>query len=202
MTLGRGATVVRQAIVDYLETVIPSLIVTARTDWNLDQWELPLPVSYSVVEPYALDKYPSLGVSVSSAGNFNRTDYTMRMEEKYLVTYSVRLFTWIRTPLDGAELPLKPEYEETIRLRDDISALVRAALLLSPTLNDAVVIWDEDTLSEEYSEATPVKGDRFVAGVVHNFDVQIDESLHRAILGEADTIELLTAEELAPLLGE
>ena len=43
MTLGRGATVVRQAIVDYLETVIPSLIVTARTDWNLDQWELPLP---------------------------------------------------------------------------------------------------------------------------------------------------------------
>jgi hypothetical protein len=202
MTLGRGATVVRQSIVDYLESTIPTLIVTARDDWDLDEWQLPLPVSYKEVEPYALDKFPSLGVSVTSAGNFNRTDYTMRLEEKYLVTYSVRLFTWVRTPLDSAELPLKPEYEETIRLRDDMAALIRAALLLSPTLNEAVVMWDEDTLSEEYSEATPVKGDRFVAGVIHDFDIQIDESLHRAILGEADTIEVVTSEELAPLLGE
>ena len=186
--MGRGATRVRRVIASYLETTLPNLIVVARDNWELDKYQLPLPTSYKEVEPYALDHFPSVGVSVTSAGNFNRSDYTSRLEEKYLVTYNVRVFTWVRTPTDSADLTFKPEYAETVRLRDDMAALIRAAFLLSPTLNDPTVLWDEDTLSEEYSEITPVKGDRFVGGVIHDFEIRVDESLSRNTLGEFDTL--------------
>lgn len=189
-TIMRGATYVREAIAQYLESNIPAIIDRARDDWGLDEYELPYPVSYREYEPYALDRYPLIGINVTSAGNFNRVDYDLTMSEKYLTNYTVRLFTWVRTPLDGAEQTLKPEYNQTIRLRDDMAAIVRAAILLSPSINNLTVLWDEDTLSEEYSEITPVKGDRFVAGVIHNFDLQVDESLSRNILGDADNISI------------
>ena len=189
-TIMRGATYVREALAAYLEATLPTIIDRARDDWGKDEYELPYPVSYREYEPYALDRYPLIGINVTSAGNFNRVDYDLTMSEKYLVNYTVRLFTWVRTPTDGAEVTLKPEYNETIRLRDDMAALVRAAILLSPTINNLTVLWDEDTLSEEYSEITPVKGDRFVAGVIHNFDLQVDESLSRNILGSFDNIIL------------
>ena len=86
-------------------------------------------------------------------------------------------------------------YQETLRLRDDYAAVVRSLLLLSSSLGQPAIIWDETSLSEEYSDATVVKGDRWVAGVTHTFEVQVDESAVRSMIGTADDLTI-TAQPL------
>lgn len=174
----RGATAVRAVVADYLETTVPAYIAQARIDWGLDENELPLPVAYDAYEPYALDKWPLIGVSVAQAGGFNRVNYHPDMSQQYLTTYTVRVYTWVRTPVDEEGIPLEPEYSESIRLRDDLAACVRSALLISGCLGQPdAILFDEGSLSEEYSETDPVKGNRFVGGVIHSFTIRYDESV-------------------------
>ena len=68
LVLGRGATAVRTAVADYLSGVVPQVVSQARTDWSLDEYQLPLPFAYDAYEPYALDRWPLLGVNVAQAG--------------------------------------------------------------------------------------------------------------------------------------
>lgn len=188
MTIMRGATLVRSSIVDFLEDRVPGVVDQARTEWQLDEFQLPYPLKYDAYEPYALDAWPLLGVNVTNSSEFNRVDFDSAMSQVYLVTYRVRVFTWVRTPMDENEVPIEPEYSESIRLRDDLSAVVRATILREPSLGNAGFYMDESTLQEEYSEATAVRGDRFVAGVIHTFDVRVDESTALSGIGTSDTI--------------
>lgn len=204
MTLFRGATLVRDAVVAYLSNTVPEIVDQARVDWNLDEYELPYPVGYDAYEPYALDKWPLLGVNVVQADTFVRLDYDDAMSQQYLSKYLVRVFTWVRTPFNSDDTPMEPEYSESIRLRDDLAAVVRASLVRSGSLGQpGALLFDESSLSEEYSEATGVKGDRFVSGVIHSFEVRVDESVPIDGLGEANTINVTgqtvdeTQEELA-----
>lgn len=198
-TLYRGATVVRSAIVQYLETVVPSKVDQARADWGVDEYELPYPVKYDAYEPYALDQWPLLGVAVSQADNFNRLHYDPAMSNQYMAQYTIRVFTWVRTPMDENEVPIEPEYSESIRLRDDLAACVRAAILQSGCFDQPdSILFDESSLTEEYSEATGIRGDRFVAGVVHSFQLRIDESIPLVGLGDADSISIET-QSLGPI---
>lgn len=191
MTLFRGATAVRSAIVLYLSANIPELVDQARDDWDLNEYELPYPVGYDAYEPYALDKWPLIGVNIVQSGEFVRLDYDSAMSQKYLSKYTARVFTWVRTPMNSDETPMEPEYSQSIRLRDDLAAVVRATLVRSGSLGQPnAIIFDESSLTEEYSEATGVKGDRFVSGVIHTFEVRIDESVPILGLGEANTIEV------------
>jgi hypothetical protein len=197
-TLMRGPHTVRTALSLFLSIEVPRQVAIARTQWSLDAYQLPVPVRYDAYEPYALDKWPLMGVTVSSADGFTLNDMDALAQRKYRATYRVRLFTWVRTPLNSLEVPFTPEYDETLRLRDDLAACVRAALLQTSGLGDDALMWDESTLVEEYSEATPVKGDRFVAGVTHTLSVQVDETLILDYIGTAETIEAL-AEAGGPL---
>lgn len=191
MPLLRGATAVRQAVIDYLEVTVPEIVDLARNEWELDEYQLPYPVAYDGYEPYALDKWPLLGVNVVQAEEFNRRSYEDAMTQRYLVQYTVRVFTWVRTPMDENDIPIEPEYSESLRLRDDLAAVVRASLLRSGCLGHPNnILFDEGSLSEEYSEATGVKGDRFVAGVIHSFQIRFDESVPLVGIGSADTITL------------
>lgn len=189
-TLMRGPDTIRRAVAAYLTTVIPEQVAIARSQWGLNEWQLPMPERIESVEPYALDHFPQIGVSLTNARNFSRVDYDDYANENYRARYQCRVFTFVRSPLDFQGNPLDPSYPETIRLRDDYAAIVRSALLLTSSLGQAALMWDEGSLSEEYSEATPVKGDRFVAGVTHTFDVQVDESSVRSFIGNADTINV------------
>lgn len=191
VSLLRGATAVRAAVIDYLSETVPTIVDLARTEWDLDEYYLPYPVAYDAYEPYALDKWPLLGVNVVQAEEFSRKSYEEAMSQRYLVQYTVRVFTWVRTPMDENETPLEPEYSESLRLRDDLAAVVRASLLSSGSLGHPEnILFDEGSLSEEYSEATGVRGDRFVAGVIHSFQIRFDESIPFVGLGSADTIDL------------
>jgi len=198
-TLYRGATVVRSAVVSYLENTLPTIIEQARTDWTMDEYTLPYPVKYDAYEPYALDRWPLLGVNVVQASMFNRLHYDDAMSQQYMAQYNVRVFTWVRTPMDENDIPIEPEYSESIRLRDDLAACVRATLLRSGSLGQpSAILFDEASLTEEYSEATGVRGDRFVAGVIHSFDIRVDESIPLDGLGDADSINI-DSQSLGPI---
>jgi len=190
--LFRGATAVRAAVVDYLSVWMPQIIDQARTDWVVDENRLPYPVAYDGYEPYALDKTPLVGVNVVQAGEFIRKDYDDAMSQRYLTKYTVRVFTWCKTPLDDAGNPDETEYVLTLQMRDDLAACMRAALVRSGSLgHPEAILFDETSLSEEYSEATGIKGDRFVAGVIHSFEMRFDETVPIVPLGTADTINIV-----------
>jgi len=191
MALFRGATAVRDGVITYLSNNVPGMVDQARTDWSLDEYELPYPVGYDAYEPYALDKWPLIGVNVVQSDNFVRLDYDEAMSQSYMSNYLVRVFTWVRTPFNSDETPMEPEYSESIRLRDDLAAVVRATLVRSGSLGQpGAFLFDESSLSEEYSEATGVKGDRFVSGVIHSFEVRVDESVPISGVGTANTINV------------
>jgi hypothetical protein len=208
MALVRGATTVRQAVSEYLASKVPVMVAQARAEWELSDDALPVPVLYDAYEPYALDRWPIIGVNVVQAGGFNRRAYGLDMSQRYLSQYTVRVFTWVRTPfieptydtpvVDNNfkydELVTPPEttsstYDETLRLRDDMAGCVRAALLSSGSVgHPESILFDEATLTEEYSEATGVKGDKYVAGVIHSFSIRVDETVLMASMGTADNI--------------
>lgn len=188
MSLMRGATAVRSSVVAFLEDRVPKVIDQARDEWELDEFQLPYPLKYDAYEPYALDAWPLLGVNVTSSSSFTRMNFDPVVSDLYLVNYRLRVFTWVRTPMDENEVPIEPEYSESIRLRDDLAAVVRAAMLREPSLGNPGFYMDEATLQEEYSEATAVRGDRFVAGVIHTVDVRVDETTAILPLGTSDTI--------------
>jgi hypothetical protein len=178
-------------VVAYLRATVPSIIDQARADWGLDGQQLPYPEGYEAYEPYALDKWPLLGVNVTNAGLFRRQSYEDVTAQEYMSQYSIQVFTWVRTPTDSTGSPIEPEYSEALRVRDDLAACVRAALLKSGSLGQpGAILFDESSMSENYSEATAVKGERFVAGVVHAFDIRFDESVPLVGIGTADIISI------------
>jgi hypothetical protein len=65
--------------------------------------------------------------------------------------------------------------------------LVKSGSLGQPN----AILFDESSLSEEYSEATGVKGDRFVSGVIHSFEIRVDESVPILGIASANTITIL-----------
>lgn len=198
MAIFRGATAVRSAIANYLEGTVPDVIDRARSDWSLDEYQLPYPVKYDAYEPYALDRWPLIGINVVQAGQFTRREYVGPMSQRYMSNYTARVFTWVRTPYDESENPIEPEYSESLRLRDDLAACVRAAILMTGSFGQPAIVFDETSLSEEYSEATGVKGDKFVSGTVHSFEFRFDETVPLVGLGEADTITVIGHKNVGP----
>ena len=204
--LFRGATSVRQAVIEHLENTVPGVVDEARAEWLLDEFQLPYPVAYDAYEPYALDKWPLVGVNVVQADSFSRVDWSIGAGPRFLAKYLVRVFTWVRTPMDENEVPIEPEYSESIRLRDDLAAVMRSSILRRGHLGrPGQIILDEGSISEEYSEATGVKGNRFVAGVIHSFEIRFDESVPSPIISDPDTIlniELVYQPPVIPEPGE
>ena len=173
----RGATAVRKAIADYLKATLPAAIMQARDDWGLAEHQLPIPTRYDAYEPQETNEYPLIGVNVVNANSFARVGQDDFGYAEYRPTYTVRVFTWVKTPMDENERPVENSYDESIRLRDDLAALVRVALLRSPSLGKPDLIqWDEGTLTEDYSEAAAISGPKFVAAVQHGFTLRYDES--------------------------
>lgn len=188
----RGATFVREAIAAHLTAELPTTLAAARTAWGLDVHYLPPPAVIHATERYALDRYPCIVVTVESVNGFARNGFTTAMDPAYVPRYTAKVFTWVRTPQAAGGEWMTPEFEQTIRLRDDYATVVRATLLGHGDLGNPVIMWDEGSLLEAYSEVTSAKGDRFVAGVSHTFDLQVDETLSFPPLGivETETLEV------------
>lgn len=192
MTLPQGAVTVRAVIEDFFATDMPTIIDAARIQWGIDKYLLPHPVAYDAMEPVAADVFPFIGATILSSKPNTRFSTTAAAEEIYSVTYECKVFVWVRTPRDGRNLWITPEYDATLELRDRLLALMRMAVLQRPTLGSAngFAVVDPRSLSEEYLEPqkTTDQGPQWTCGGTLTMTVEVEEQTYVPILGSASTI--------------
>lgn len=179
-----GAQFAKQYVNSYLEQDVPQRLIKYRNSWNLDSEALPSPLKYITYEPLALDEWPTIITVAISTKRFERINYVGNYDPMYSVTYGMRTYIWVRT--EGSE--------EATLMRDQLTTLVRSALLDRPCLmrydavRQAKII--EETLTEEFSELTLLKGDRVMAGAYLGYDIELEEVITREPYGTLDEIEL------------
>lgn len=179
-----GAQFAKQYINDYLMQDIPQRIIRYRNAWNLDSTALPTPVKFITYEPLALDEWPTIITVAISTKRFDRTTYIGNYDPMYAVLYGMRTYIWVKT--EGSE--------EATLMRDQLTTVVRSALLDRPCLarygsgRQSKIM--EETLSEEFSELTLLKGDRVMAGAYLGYDIELEEVITREPLGTLEEIDL------------
>lgn len=179
MTLMRGAHPLRENLKLFLEAKVPTMVTRAGELWGV---QLVQPKRYESYEPTGLrhGDGPLIAVGVERASNFVTVDMDQWGANEFRVTYSCSVYTWCFTEEDeDGEVPLDAR-TETLRLRDDLATVVRAVILGNLNFgHEELYQLDERSLTEMYSEgsAVPNASGRWVAGVVHTFDVKSDESL-------------------------
>lgn len=179
-----GAHFPKLYVNEYLKQDIPERLVDYRNAWNLDDTELPNPVSYFIYEPIALDSWPTIITVVMSTNSMTRIGYESS-NPLYRVSYSMRTYVWVRTE----------QSEPTTLMRDRLTTVVRSALLDYPCLNAVdpnnyfKVEIDESTMQEQFSDLTLLKGDRVLAGAYLSYTLNMDETVgrrDRGIFGEKE----------------
>lgn len=178
-----GAQFAKQYVSGYLEKDIPQRIVRYRNSWNLDSTALPSPEKYITYEPLALDEWPTIITVAISTKRFDRENYIGNNDPMYTVIYGMRTYIWVRT--EGSEA--------ATLMRDQLTTVVRSALLDHPCLSrmdtarSAKIL--EETLTEEFSELTLLKGDRVMAGAYLGYDIELEEVITREPYGMLDEID-------------
>jgi hypothetical protein len=101
----------------------------------------------------------------------------------YTVIYGMRTYVWVRT--EGSEA--------ATLMRDQLTTVVRSALLDHPCLSRAYTTRSakilEETLTEEFSELTLLKGDRVMAGAYLGYDIELEEVITREPYGTLNEID-------------
>lgn len=183
--LMHGPHFAKNFVTAYLQLDLPTRLIRYRNGWSVDDMTLPDPVKYVSYEPYALEEWPTIITVAISTGGFERLGF-LGTDPEYRVTYNMRTYIWVRT--EGAE-------EATI-MRDRLTTVVRSALLDYPCLKASdprqtfKVEIDEGSLSEEFSDLTFLKGDRFLAGAYLGYTMAMNEVVTRSDIAEAQEIDL------------
>ncbi|MBF83008.1 MAG: hypothetical protein CL489_00885 [Acidobacteria bacterium] len=179
--LMHGAQFAKSYVNEYLKLDIPTRLVSYRNGWDLNDGSLPDIELFLVHEPIALDHWPTIITVALSTGSFEQIGMVSGHPE-FRVGYSMRTYVWVRT--EGSE--------ETTIMRDRLTTVVRAALLDRPCLRatDPRSTWqaqiDQDTMREEFSDLTLLKGDRVMAGSYIAYELTINEIVAREKLGIVD----------------
>ena len=182
-----GSHAAKKYVNDYLSRDIPIRLIRYRNGWNLDGTDLPDPGQYIAYEPLAIDEWPSIITVALSMNGLERVGYDSS-DPLYRVSYSMRTYVWVRD--EGNEA--------ATLMRDRLTTVVRSALLDYPCLKafDARTsfraVIAENTLREEYSDITLLKGDRMMAGAYLGFTLEMDEVVTREPIGIASEIEIET----------
>lgn len=180
--LMHGAHFAKQYVTDYLLGDLSKRIIDYRNGWGgLTDAELPIPVKYLSHEPVALDKWPTVITVALTTNNLERIGYgggntsVYGMDPEYRVSYNLRTYIWCRA-----------SNSEAVTLqRDRLTTVVRSALLDYPSLkaNDPSRSFraeiDESGMREEFSDLTPLKGERFLAGAYLGYELSLDEVVMR-----------------------
>jgi hypothetical protein len=178
-----GAQFAKQYVNGYLEKDIPQRIIRYRNSWNLDSTALPSPEKYITYEPLALDEWPTIITVAISTKRFERENYVSNNDPMYTVIYGMRTYVWVRT--EGSEA--------ATLMRDQLTTVVRSALLDHPCLSRAYTTRSakilEETLTEEFSELTLLKGDRVMAGAYLGYDIELEEVITREPYGTLNEID-------------
>lgn len=183
--LMNGSHFAKKYVNDYLKTDLPIRLIRYRNGWNLDSTVLPDPGQYIAYEPLAIDEWPSIITVALSMNNLERIGYDAA-DPLYRIQYSMRTYIWVRD--EGNE--------ETTLMRDRLTTVVRSALLDYPCLKaydsrtSFRALIGENTIREEYSDITLLKGDRMMAGAYIGYILEMDEVVTREPLGVVSEIEI------------
>ena len=168
-----GAYYAKDFVNTYLQSEMPRRLVRYRNGWNLDDISLPNPIEYLTYEPLALDVWPTIITVSISTKRFERTGYEPGTNPLYRVVYGMRTYVWVRT--EGSQ--------QTTEMRDRLTTVVRSALMDHPCLRregaDREAMIEENTLTEEFSDLTLLKGDRVLAGAYLGYDLILNEAIAR-----------------------
>ena len=141
-------------------------------------------MKYLSYEPVALDAWPTLITVAISTNRMERVGYMRGTEPQYRVNYVMRTYVWAR----GGNA------EEATLCRDRLTTVVRSALLDYPCLNAVTANdygsfqakIDEGSMREEFSDLTPLKGERYMAGAYLGYELAMDEVVMRREHGTVD----------------
>lgn len=183
----QGPTAIRHDLLEYLKVSIPTAISYAHQEWG-DRVFLAEPQQYLDYEPLGISHRtgPILGVGIPGTQASQHVDYSDAMETETITRYSVRLYLWCYTPEDIDERVPDSARHEALRLRDDMSTLIRSALFTEPGLNDPDrYSVHTDTIREEFSDGTqvPNASGRYIAAVAISFSLDVEERLFRPVFG-------------------
>lgn len=185
--LMQGAASAKRFVNEYLAQDLPSRLLTYRNGLGLDDELLPDPLEYLTYEPIALDTWPTVITVALSTNSMERIDYNATFDPVYRVQYSMRTYVWVRG--DTAT--------EADSSRDNLIMVVRSALLDHQCIRHADTqnrntILDEGSMREEFSELTLLKGDRVLAGAYVAYNINLDEVVARATIGDIDQFQIET----------
>ena len=183
----QGVAKVKKLVNDYLAHDLPTRLVTYRNYWEVDEDSLPEPLLYLTYEPVALDHWPTLITVAISMPDLTRDDYDQNLNPQYSVRYTMRTYVWVKA--DGSE--------QCTEMRDNLTTVVRSALLDHPSLrtynnSSCDVLIEESSIREEYSDLTLIKGERVMAGAYIGYDINADEEILRSPI--ADSINQIQIE--------
>lgn len=188
--LMHGPHFAKDYVSSYLQNDIPKRVIRYRNGWNLSSTQLPTPERFFTFEPLALDVWPTVITVAISTTKFERLGFD-GPDPLYRVNYNMRTYVWCRA--------IGPE--EATLARDRLTSVVRSALLDYPCLQAVDprqsfrVMIDENTVREEFSEITLLKGDRVLCGGYVGYDLGIDEIVKRQDIGEISEIELAVSQQ-------
>lgn len=185
--LMHGAQFAKAYVNEYLKDDLPRRVLRYRNGWNISSTHLPTPLKYQTFEPIALDTWPTIITVAISTQRFDRIGFE-GVDPVYRVNYAMRTYVWCRA--EGEE-------EATIA-RDRLTTVVRSALLDYPCLKatdprdtfQAQI--QEETMREEFSDLTLLKGDRVLAGSYIGYTLIINEIVSRQDIGSVAEIQLAT----------
>jgi hypothetical protein len=200
-SLMRGGTKLRAYISEFLSAQFPILLPTAWDQWNLDQYSLPEPVKYDVIDPTQVgnDEYPFLGVLIVNDRGHNRDSWDYQAEQVYTPVFSVRILLVVRTPLmsDGKwETDTKGS---AVRVRDDLTRLLQHILLQTPSMGrPGEIRLEESSITTDYTLPflPNTQSKRWVCESMLTMDVSFTESTVTTKIGTANTIAVSVDKEV------
>ena len=179
-----GAAKAKKYVSDFLASDLPTRCMNYRNNLYLSDSELPNPVKYLTYEPLTMDNWPTIITLVESTGNISRDNHGPTLDPEYQVVYRMRTYVWVRV--------VGPDVVTTAR--DNMTMVVRDALLDRPALRGASeegtvadIKVDEGTITEDFSDLTLLKGERFLAASFLSYDLSLYETVSRATLGTMTT---------------
>ena len=177
-----GPARVRQDIADYLSMAVPPVIDGLRSQWELDDIELPDIESYKTGEPLSAlgwNEDTTCVVSMTSARNMQTSGYDEIGAAEQQTLYAVRVYVYVKAGNGetNSDEPGEEAYYRSIRIRDLLGTAVRSALLLNPALGQPDFELRASTLSEQYSDVQKGRGDRWICGLYHEFDLRVQEQV-------------------------
>lgn len=179
-----GPQFAKDFVNDYLRVEIPKRLIKYRNHWGVSNADIPDPEDFIDYEPMAMDRWPLVITVALAARSFTRVGHMRYGDPEYSVTYNMRTYVWARTEGERA----------TTIMRDRLIVVVRSALMDHPCLKrnnpkrEAVI--EESSITEEYSELTLLKGDRFLGGAYVGYDLRIEEPIVREKIADLEMFDI------------